>query len=102
MGPSIMVVLALLTGIVLVPLAREYRDLRRSFGLTRVGAFATTLLVVPAFGVAVVLALPFEAHPVAQWLTTVVTTLVAYSLATRAIAASASSAEPAPSRITRG
>ena len=95
-------VLALLAAIVLVPLRREYADLRRSFGLTRVGAFATTALVVPAFAVATVLSQPLAAHPPAQWCAIVVATFAIYSLATRAIVASASSAETAPSRNTRG
>jgi ABC-type dipeptide/oligopeptide/nickel transport system permease subunit len=95
-------VLALLAAIVLVPLGREYADLRRSFGLGRIGAFATTALVLPSLGVAIVLALPLNAHPVAQWVAIVVTTFAVYSLATRAIVASASSADTAPSRSTRG
>jgi hypothetical protein len=97
-----MVVLALLAGVILLPLAREYVDLRRTFGLSRLGAFATTALVAPAFAVATMLALPLGAHPVAQWVTVVASTLVIYSLAARAIAASASAAGTAPSRSTRG
>jgi uncharacterized membrane-anchored protein len=80
-----MVVIALVAGIVLLPLAREYGDLRRSFGLSRLGALATTSLVLPAFGVATALALPLGAHPAAQWLATVVTTLLVYSLSANAI-----------------
>jgi hypothetical protein len=49
-----------------------------------------------------VLAQPLAAHPVAQWVATVVTTFAVYSFATRAIVASASSAGTAPSRKTRG
>lgn len=92
----------MLAAIVVVPLGREYADLRRSFGLGRIGAFTTTALVLPSLGVAIVLALPLDAHPVAQWVAIVVTTFAVYSLATRAIVASASSAETAPSRSTRG
>jgi hypothetical protein len=94
--------MAVLAAVVLVPLGREYADLRRSFGLGRFGAVATTALVVPSFAVATVLALPLDAHPIAQWITIVVTTFAVYSLATRAIVASASSAGTAPSRTTRG
>jgi FtsH-binding integral membrane protein len=97
-----MVVLTLLAGIVLIPLAREYGDLRRSFGLSRVAAFATTSLVVPAFVVGLTLALPLQSRPALQWVTTVVGTLAVYSFATRAIAASASATRTAPSRSTRG
>ena len=95
-------VLAVLAAVVLVPLGREYADLRRSFGLSRMGAFATTGLVLPAFAVSAVLAQPLAAHPVAQWVATVATTIAVYSLTTRAIVASASSAGTAPSRNTRG
>ena len=101
MGPSMLVV-ALLAGIILVPLVSEYGDLRRSFGLSRVAAFATTSLVVPAFVVGLTLALPLQSLPALQWVATVVGTLAVYSLATRAIAASASAAGTAPSRSTRG
>jgi hypothetical protein len=96
------VVLTLFAGIVLIPLAREYGDLRRSFGLSRVGAFATTSLVFPAFAVGLTLALPLQSRPALQWVAIVVGTLAVYSLATRAIAASASAAGTAPSRNTRG
>jgi hypothetical protein len=101
MGPSMLVV-ALLAGIILVPLVSEYGDLRRSFGLSRVAAFATTSLVVPSFVVGLTLALPLQSRPALQWVATVVGTLAVYSLATRAIAASASAARTAPSRSTRG
>jgi hypothetical protein len=101
MGPS-MVAIALLAGIVLVPLAREYGDLRKSFGLSRGAALGTTALVLPAFALATVVALPLAAHPVAHWVATVAMTLAAYSLAARAIASSAADAEMAPSRSTRG
>jgi hypothetical protein len=97
-----MLVVALLAGIILVPLVSEYGDLRRSFGLSRVAALATTSLVVPAFVVGLTLALPLQSRPALQWVATVVGTLAVYSLATRAIAASASAAGTAPSRSTRG
>jgi uncharacterized membrane-anchored protein len=97
-----MVVITLLAGIIFVPLVREYRDLRRSFGLSRVAAFATTGLVLPAFGMATVMALPLATHPAAQWVANVAMTLVVYSAATRAIIASASRPETAPSRNTIG
>jgi hypothetical protein len=95
-------VMALLGVLVLLPLAREYADLRRSFALSRLGALGTTSLVLPALAVAVMLALPLAGHPMLQWATIVVTTFLVYSLAARAILASASSAETAPSRTTRG
>jgi hypothetical protein len=97
-----MLVVVLLAGIILIPLTREYGDLRRSVGLSRVAAFATTSLVVPAFVVGLTLALPLQSRPALQWVATVVGTLAVYSLATRAIVASASAAGTAPSRSTRG
>jgi uncharacterized membrane-anchored protein len=95
-------VLAFLAAVVLVPLGREYADLRRSYALSRLGALATTALVLPAFGVSLILALPLADFPVAQWLATVATTFLVYSFATRAIVASAAVAGTAPSRSTRG
>ena len=95
-------VLAFLAGVVLVPLGREYADLRRSYALSRLGALATTALVLPAFCVSLMLALPLADFPVAQWLATVATTFLVYSFATRAIVASAAAAGTAPSRSTRG
>jgi uncharacterized membrane-anchored protein len=95
-------VLAFLVAVVLVPLGREYADLRRSYALSRLGALATTALVLPAFGVSLILALPLADFPVAQWLATVATTFLVYSFATRAIVASAAVAGTAPSRSTRG
>jgi hypothetical protein len=95
-------VLAVLAVIVLVPLGREYADLRRSFGLSKAGAFATTALVLPAFAVATGMTQPLATHPSAQWCAIVLATFAIYSLATRAIVASASPAETAPSRNTRG
>jgi hypothetical protein len=94
--------MALLGAVVVVPLGREYADLRRSFALSRLGALGTTSLVLPAFAVAVMLALPLAGHPMLQWAAIVVTTFFVYSLAARAILANASSAETAPSRNTRG
>ena len=37
--------MAFLAAVVLVPLGREYADLRRSYALSRLGALATTFLV---------------------------------------------------------
>jgi hypothetical protein len=80
------VMLLALGTVVLLPLAREYRDFRRSWGLGRGGALATTALVVPALGVGFALSLPLAAHPALQWAAIVVATLLVYSLAVRAVA----------------
>jgi hypothetical protein len=71
--------------VVLVPLAREYADFRRSWGLGRVGALATTALVLPAFAVSFALSLPLASQPALQWAASVGATLVVYSLAVRAV-----------------
>jgi hypothetical protein len=97
-----MLAIALLAAVVLVPLAREYVDLRSRFGLSRAVALATTSLVFPAFAAATTLSLPLAAHPLVQWTATVTMTLFVYSLAARAIASSAFAAGTAPSRRTRG
>jgi hypothetical protein len=94
--------LTALVVVVLAPLAREYLDLRRTFGLSRMAALGTTALVAPSFAVGVVLGLPLSAQPALQWVAIVCTTIVVYSLATRAIVSSATAAGTAPSRNTRG
>jgi hypothetical protein len=71
--------------VVLVPLAREYADFRRSWGLGRLGALATTSLVLPAFAVSFALSLPLAPRPALQWAATVGVTLIVYSLAVRAV-----------------
>jgi hypothetical protein len=74
---------------VLVPLAREYADFRRSWGLTRTGALLTTFLVVPAFVLGLAVALPLAETPAAHWGAIVVVTLIAYSVGTRVALAAA-------------
>ena len=71
---------------VVVPLAREYADFRRSWGLGRLGALALTALVIPAVGIGMAVALPLAAWPFVQWGVTVAAALAAYSLAVRAVA----------------
>ena len=71
--------------VVLVPLAREYADFRRSWGLGRAGAFGTTALVLPAFAFSFALSLPLASQPALQWAAIVGATLLMYSLAVRAV-----------------
>lgn len=94
-----LLLLAGLAAVVLLPLAREYADLRTT-GLARAGALGTMLLLLPALAVGLALALPLGGEPAAQWAVTVVSTVALYSAATRAIFARASSAATAPSRRT--
>lgn len=93
-------VFAVLGAAVVVPLAREYADLRRSAGLGRLGALATIGLLLPGLAVGVALSLPLAGRPFAQWAATALVALLLYSLAARAITANASSAATAPSRRT--
>jgi hypothetical protein len=76
-----------LGAVVLVPLAREYVDFRRRWGVGRAAALATTALLLPSFLLGIALALPLAARPDAQWAATVLVTLLVYSLAVRAVEA---------------
>ena len=77
--------LVALAGVVLVPLGREYAEFRREWGLGRLKALATTLLVVPALAFGIAVSLPLAAEPAAQWTASVLVTLLAYSLATAGV-----------------
>jgi uncharacterized membrane-anchored protein len=94
-----LLLVATLAAVVLVPLAREYADLRAA-GLARVSALGVVSLVIPALGVGLALTLPLAGRPEAQWAVTVILTVALYSAATRPILARASSAATAPSRRT--
>ena len=72
-------------GLVLVPLAREYYDFRRSSGLGRMAALGITGLVFPALTLGVVAASPLAERPWLQWGVTVAVALASYSLAVRAV-----------------
>jgi len=95
---GVVVVLGVIAAVVLVPLAREYADLRRSFGLGRAAAAGTTLLVLPALGCGLAAALPIGSHPAAQWTVAVVVALAVYSLAASAVR---STLAPAAARSRR-
>ena len=90
-------VLALVGAVVLVPLGLEYADLRRSSGLGRRAALATTLFVLPALGIGIAAGLPLAAAPALQWTVTVAVTLLVYSLAVAVVRA----AESEPVRARR-
>jgi ABC-type molybdate transport system permease subunit len=85
--------LSLVGLVVLAPLGREYADLRRSWGLGRLTAFGTTLLVLPSIGVGFALALPLASRPVLQWTVTVLAAILVYSAAAVAVRSAASPAE---------
>ena len=77
--------LALVAGVVLVPLGREYADFRRTWGLSRLASFMTTLLVLPSLGVGLAVATRFAATFEVQWVATVAVTIALYSLAAAAV-----------------
>lgn len=58
-----LVIIAPLAAVVLLPLAREYADFRNEWGLSRVAALATTLLVLPALAVGLSVSLAFAQEP---------------------------------------
>jgi hypothetical protein len=94
-----LLLLAVFAAVVLLPLGREYADLRAT-GLARMPTLGTMSLLLPALAVGLALGLPLAAEPAAQWAATVFATVALYSAATRAILARASSAATAPSRRT--
>jgi len=86
MGMGILA-LSALAAVVVVPLAREYADFRRSWGLGRTAALGLTAVVLPAVGVGIVVATPLAEWPLLQWGATVAAALGVYSLAVRAVEA---------------
>jgi hypothetical protein len=94
MEAASLIVLAPIAAAVFVPLTREYADFRNEWGLGRVGALATTLLVVPALAVGLSVAHAFAHEPALQWMTAVAITVAAYSLATSALRSVAASGSP--------
>lgn len=87
--------LAIVVAAIVVPLAREYCEFHREWGLGRLGALLTSLMLFPALGVGSALALPLAATPALQWTVTVVVTVGVYSVATSALRPEG---EPAPQR----
>jgi hypothetical protein len=86
-------VIAFVAALVLVPLAREYVDLRRSAGFGRIAALAATLLVLPSLAVGWIASSPLAAHPPIQWSATVVLALLVYSLGVAAVRSAAAPGE---------
>ena len=78
---------------VLVPLLKEYGDLRRSWGLGRLTALGTTLLVLPSIGAGFALSLPLASRPAFQWATTVLVALFVYSASAAAVRSATRPAE---------
>jgi len=84
-----LILLAVVGIVVVVPLTREYADLRRTWGFGRLAALATTLLVLPSLGVGLALSLPLANRPTLQWTAAVVMAIVVYSLTAAGVRATA-------------
>ncbi len=80
---------------IVLPLAREYAEFRRDWGLSRLGAFLAAGTLFPALGVGLAVSLPLSERPALQWAVTIVVTIAAYSVVTSAFRPDA---EPAPRR----
>ncbi|MGI8606475.1 MAG: hypothetical protein ACR2L0_04880 [Gaiellaceae bacterium] len=94
-----LIFLAVVGAVVVAPLAREYADLRQSWGFGRLAAASTTLLVLPSLGVGLALSVPLAHRPTLQWTAAVVVALVVYSLAAAGVRATAE--RPAASELGR-
>ena len=86
--------LGLVAVAVLVPLVREYLELRRDWGLSRAGALLAAGTLFPSLGIGLAASLPLVERPVLQWTAAVVVTMAVYSLAIGAL-------RPAPAGETR-
>ena len=73
--------LVILALAVLVPLGREYAAFRREWGIGRLAALGTAFSLFPALGVGLAVSQPLAVQPAAQWIVTVIVTLLAYALA---------------------
>jgi hypothetical protein len=89
-----LIVFGPVAAVVLVPLAREYMEFRSEWGLSRVGALATTLLVLPALVLGLAVSVSLAHDPALQWTLTVVVTVGTYSVATSALRSAAASQSP--------
>ena len=90
--------LGLVAAAVVVPLVREYGELRREWGLSRLGALLAAGTLFPSLGIGLAAALPLAASPALQWTATVVVTIGVYSLATAALRPALATPSPRRSR----
>jgi arginine exporter protein ArgO len=77
--------LAIVAVAVIGPLAREYVEFRREWGLGPLAAALASLTLFPALGFGLAVSAPLADTPAFQWLATIVVTIAAYSLATAAL-----------------
>jgi hypothetical protein len=80
------------------PLAREYVEFRREWGLGRLRAALVSLSLFPSLGAGLALSVPLAEAPAIRWVATIVLTIAAYSLATAALRTAV--ATEAPRRST--
>ena len=92
--PANLIVFGPLAAVVLVPLAREYAEFRSEWGLGRVGALATTLLVLPALSLGLAVSSSLARDPALQWTMTVVVTVATYSVTTSAFRSAVATEPP--------
>jgi hypothetical protein len=76
---------ALLAAFVVLPLVREYAELRREWGLSRLGALGAATTLFPSLALGLAISLPLEGTPAARWLVAVAVTIATYSLALAAL-----------------
>jgi hypothetical protein len=86
--------IVLLVAAVVVPLAREYAELRRAWGLGRLGALAATSTLFPSLGIGLAVSFPLDGTPAVRWLVAVAVTIATYSLALAALRPEAATEAP--------
>ena len=84
--------LLVIAAAVVVPLVREYADLRRDWGLSRLGALGAACTLFPALGIGLAVSFPLDGTPAARWLVAVVVTIATYSLVLAALKPDAATA----------
>jgi hypothetical protein len=77
--------LLVIAAAVVVPLMREYAELRRTWGVGRLAALGATSTLVPSLGIGLVVSLPLDGTPAARWLVAVAVTIATYSVALSAL-----------------
>jgi hypothetical protein len=77
-------VLVILAAVV-VPLVREYAELRQDWGFGRLAALGTTSTLFPSLGIGLAVSSPLAGTPALRWLVAVAVTIATYSLALSAL-----------------
>jgi hypothetical protein len=77
--------LLVIAAAIVVPLVREYAELRSAWGVGRLAALAATSTLFPSLGIGLAVAYPFHETPAASWMVTVAVTVATYSAALAAL-----------------